>query len=130
LLTFSSESDRTLIGCGVDGETVARFSRYADQDDPLPMVFSRKEVEHIRTLPDKALAFCSSFCCKEAVFKAMGAPFNFTECELFYLPGQPLQRPVLSFPPANGILITDCTAGFLSTRAGEQVAVVHLYGRR
>jgi phosphopantetheinyl transferase (holo-ACP synthase) len=94
------------------------------------MVFSRKEVEYIRTLPDQALGFCSSFCCKEAVFKALGSPFSFTECELFYLPGQPLHRPVLSFAQPDGILVTDCTAGFFSTRTGEQVAVVHLFGRR
>ena len=128
MLTFSSESDRTLIGCGVDGETIARFSCYVDQNDPLPMVFSRKEVEHIRTLPDKALGFCSSFCCKEAVFKALDFPFNFTECELFFVPGQQFQRPVLSFSQQNNV--SDCTAGFFSPRTGEQVVVVHVFGRR
>ena len=94
------------------------------------MVFSRKEVEHIRTLPDKALGFCSSFCCKEAVFKALGVPFNFTECELFFIPGQQLQRPVLSFSQQNTLLVSDCTAGFFSPQTGEQVVVVHLFGRR
>jgi phosphopantetheinyl transferase (holo-ACP synthase) len=128
LLTFSSDSNQTLIGCGVDGETVARFSRYVDQNDPLPMVFSPKEVEHIRTLPDKALGFCSSFCCKEAVFKALGVPFNFTECELFFIPGQDLQRPVLSFPRQSTLPITDCTARFFSPVTGEQAVVVHLFG--
>jgi phosphopantetheinyl transferase (holo-ACP synthase) len=101
-----------------------------DQNDPLPMVFSRKEVVHIRTLPDKALGFCSSFCCKEAVFKALGVPFNFTECELFFIPGQQLQRPVLSFSQQNALLVSDCTAGFFSPQTGEQVVVVHLFGRR
>lgn len=114
----------------MDAETIARFSRYADQNDPLPMVFSRKEVQHIRNLPDKALGLCSSFCCKEAVYKALGSPFNFTECELFFIPGLHIQRPVLSFPQQPGVLITDCTAKFLSIRAGEQVVVVHLFGRR
>jgi phosphopantetheinyl transferase (holo-ACP synthase) len=114
----------------VDAETISRFSRYADQNDPLPMVFSQKEVQHIRNLPDKALGLCSSFCCKEAVFKALSAPFNFTECELFYIPGRQLQRPVLSFSQMGDVLITDCTANFFSIKAEEQVVVVHLFGRR
>jgi phosphopantetheinyl transferase (holo-ACP synthase) len=114
----------------VDAETIARFTRYTEQDNPLPMVFSRKEVEHIQTLPDKALGFCSSFCCKEAVFKALGTPFNFTECELLYIPGRQLQRPALSFSRQDNVLLGDCTAGFFSIRAGEQVVVVHLFGRR
>jgi phosphopantetheinyl transferase (holo-ACP synthase) len=114
----------------VDAETIARFSRYADQDDPLPMVFSRQEVKHIHTLPDPALGFCSSFSCKEAVFKALDAPFNFTECELFYIPGEHLQRPVLSFAAAGGILVSDCTVYFFSVRPAELVVVVHLFGRR
>lgn len=114
----------------MDAETIARFSRYTDQNGPLPMVFSRKEVQYIRNLPDKALALCSSFCCKEAVFKALGSPFNFTECELFYIPGLSLQRPVLSLSQQRDVLITDCTAKFLSIRAGEQVVMVHLFGRR
>jgi phosphopantetheinyl transferase (holo-ACP synthase) len=130
LLTFSFESNHTLIGCGVDSETIARFSSYGDLSDPLPMVFSRKEVAYFQTLPDKSLGFCSAFCCKEAVFKALGSPFNFTECELFFTPGRQLQRPVLTFIPQSPTVVTDCTAFFFSLRAGEQTAAVYLFGRR
>jgi hypothetical protein len=101
-----------------------------DESDPLPMVFSQKEARHIQSLPDRALGLCSAFCCKEAVFKALGSPFNFTECELFYIPGRALQYPVLSFPPPLDVLITGCTAEFFSLKDGEQVVVVHLFGRR
>jgi len=49
----------------------------------MPLVFTRAEVDHARTLPFPARALCACFCAKEAVFKAIAGPYNFTDCELF-----------------------------------------------
>ncbi len=75
-----------LLGCGVDAERIARFRKLAVQADPMPIVFSKAEVSHNRTLPDPAVGFCASFCCKEALYKAVDTPFNFSDCEFSYHP--------------------------------------------
>lgn len=128
MLTFSFESNLKLIGCGVDGETRSRFSSHVGKLDPLPMVFSKKEIEHINKLPDPALGFCAAFCCKEAVFKAIAKPMNFLECELLYLPGEVLQRPLLSIDEESEI--SDCTVRFIFNQPEDLIAVVHLFGKR
>lgn len=96
----------------------------------MPMVFSSAEREHIRALPDQAEAFCASFCCKEATLKALGRPFQFTSCELYYQPGHALQRPVISASDRTLAHILDSTVRFFQPFSGEMVAVVHLFGRR
>jgi len=48
----------------------------------MPLAFTRAEVDHARTQPSPARALCASFCAKEALFKALRAPYNFTDCEL------------------------------------------------
>ena len=130
MLTFNSESNYHLIGCGIDGETIARFAKLEKEDRPFPMVFSSDEIEHIKSLANQALGFCASFCCKEAAYKALGQPLNFTECELFFNPHKTLQRPKLSLPGTDNPTINDCTVRFLRPQPEEMVAVVHLYGRR
>ena len=74
----------SLLGCGVDAERVARFRKFADETCPMPMVFSEAEVAHNRTLANPEVGFCASFCCKEALCKALEHPFNFPECEFLY----------------------------------------------
>ena len=124
------EATEHLIGCGIDGETIERFSNLSCQDNPYPMVFSTSEINHIKTLAEQADGFCASFCCKEAVFKALGHPFNFTECELFYIPHKDLQHPQLSFSDQTFPIISGCTVRFMRPAQEELVAVAHLYGRR
>lgn len=95
------------------------------------MVFSTAEINHIRTLHDQAIGFCASFCCKEATYKALGRPMNFTECELLYNPEKHLQRPTVSLQDDNNNpSIGDCTVEFFHSRPEELVAIVHLFGRR
>ena len=48
----------------------------------MPFVFTKRELDHCSTLADPAAGLCRSFCCKEAVFKALGIPYRFTDCEL------------------------------------------------
>ncbi len=117
-----------MVGCGVDGETISRFSSHVAQPAPLPMVFSPQEVEHIKKLADPEIGFCAAFCCKEAVFKALGKPIDFVECELFYNPEQSIHRPILSFQRDTISEISDCTVRFFHDRSDELVAVVHLFG--
>lgn len=128
MLTFNSESDFPLIGCGIDGETIARFSHLVDQDEPLPMVFTPGERDHARSSTSPAEAFCAAFCCKEALLKALGRPYDFTSCELLYNPDEGVQQPVLS--PSDQILVhvTDCQVYFPRCGEGDLVAVVHLFG--
>jgi phosphopantetheinyl transferase (holo-ACP synthase) len=81
--TSRCEPGAPLLGCGTDCEASARFARLLAGDaHPLPFVFTRAEIDRARALPDppRALAFC--FCAKEAVFKALSAPLDFTDCEL------------------------------------------------
>lgn len=127
---FKSDSNTPLIGCGIDVETIDRFSSYTGQDNPLPMVFTTNEINHIHTLSDHAAGFCASFSCKEAVYKALGQPINFIECELFYTPLKTLHHPTLTLRGDNALTICDCTVRFLQPQPDEMVAIVHIYGRR
>jgi len=128
LLTSNFESPLPLIGCGIDAESVDRFRRYDLRDNPLPMVFSSDEISHIRSLSDRALGLCASFCCKEALFKALGKPYTFNQCHLFYEPHTDLHHPTLSLTTDQLPEIGDCTIRFLHPRPGELVAVAHLFG--
>lgn len=84
LSTWSFETSSRLVGIGVDSEKVHRFDNLQENDEhPLPFVFSKKEVVHNRTLTRPATGFCMCFCCKEAVLKAVGGPYNFPDCEIF-----------------------------------------------
>lgn len=37
-----------------------------------------------RSLAKPSVGMCASFCCKEAFYKALGEPYHFPDCELFY----------------------------------------------
>jgi holo-[acyl-carrier protein] synthase len=81
--TRSCEPGAPLLGCGVDCEEIARFApMLAAEAHPMPLVFTRAEVDRARALPAPARALCACFCAKEAVFKAIGGPYDFTDCEL------------------------------------------------
>ena len=78
------DADAPLTGCGVDVEATTRFLWVAESETPvLPFVFSQREWLHARHQADPTRALCISFSCKEALRKALGRPFNFTECEVF-----------------------------------------------
>jgi phosphopantetheinyl transferase (holo-ACP synthase) len=81
------------VRCGVDVEETRRFRRFlpsaapagADGDDSL--LFHPAEIRAALAGPDPARWLCACFCAKEALFKALGEPFNFNELE--FLPADP-----------------------------------------
>ena len=79
------DSTPALAGCGIDCEKISRIeSITGDDDHPLPFVFSKAEIEHCRKSAEPAQGLCAAFCCKEALYKALRRPYNFTECEAFF----------------------------------------------
>jgi hypothetical protein len=92
--TWSFESSTPPRFCGVDAERVVRFASLDIRRlHPFPFVFSAREVYFHRRARDPSRGLCASFCCKEAVFKALAAPLNFTDCELLYA-GEPGPVPI------------------------------------
>ncbi len=47
------------------------------------MVFTEREVRHADASADPPRALCAAFCVKEALFKAVGGPFDPLGCEVF-----------------------------------------------
>jgi phosphopantetheinyl transferase (holo-ACP synthase) len=129
-----------LLGCGVDAERIERFRELADQADPMPMVFSEAEVSHNQTLPDPAVGFCASFCCKEAFYKAVDTPFNFPDCEFSYHPADNDHVLTLSPDLQKEIGIVDARVRILPSvisgtdpckdEKAELVALVNVFGSK
>ena len=81
-LTWTFSSCCRLVSCGVDAERVGRFGRWAIAGAGfMPFVFTKKERSHCRGLDHPAAGLCAAFCVKEALYKALGRPYNFTDCE-------------------------------------------------
>jgi phosphopantetheinyl transferase (holo-ACP synthase) len=79
------ESFLALAGCGIDCEKTSRIESIIGTDDhPFPFVFTRPEIDHCRRLANPARGLNAAFCCKEALYKALCRPYNFTECEVFF----------------------------------------------
>ncbi len=78
--TWISSSLAHLSACGLDAERIERFEALLTQPDPMPFVFSPKELSHCARQSDPAAAMCICFCAKEAVYKALGGPYDFTHC--------------------------------------------------
>ena len=70
-----------LAGCGVDAERADRFAAMVGESGhPFPFVFSWREIAFARANKQPAACLAASFCCKEAVLKALGEPYDFTQC--------------------------------------------------
>ena len=83
--TWTCEAPGPLIGCGIDAERISRFLRYtAGEAHPMPFVFSSREIRYSRSSASPQRSLCASFCCKEALFKAIREPYDFPACELFW----------------------------------------------
>ena len=96
-LTWNYNTPSNLIGCGIDGERVDRFNLYIANDErPMPFVFSGEEIKYFNQLSNPAKGFCSAFCCKEAFYKAVSGYYNFPECELLSCGDNPWQALKLS----------------------------------
>lgn len=67
-----------IVGCGIDTEEIFRFSKYfTDFSDSsfINTILTKKEVKNYELhVPSRCLPL--SFCCKEAVFKALGESWS------------------------------------------------------
>ena len=128
--TWTFDSPLPLVGCGVDAEQIHRFDKFLEGKKPWPFVYSPGEIAHHRSLPHPSRGFCASFCCKEAVLKALQHSFHFPDCELFFDPEKTVQP--LRFPAAF-LRQNDLAGGEAridSPVAEEMRAVVYLFGTR
>jgi phosphopantetheinyl transferase (holo-ACP synthase) len=119
-----------LAGVGVDAERVERFAKLAAGGSRWRHVFSLGEAEHLSSLPHPALAYCAAFCCKEAVLKALGERYPFTECECRFAPGS--LEPAIALSPAllgrYGLAAAHARFhGGFPTERGECVLEVHVF---
>ncbi|MHB8837045.1 MAG: 4'-phosphopantetheinyl transferase superfamily protein [Candidatus Methylomirabilia bacterium] len=116
-------------GIGLDAEQVARFEKLAAGDKPWRHVYSAREAEHLAAQPLAAQAFCAAFCCKEAMYKALGEFYSFPEFECLYRPGAPELEFVLAPGLQERLGIGEVRVGidtqFLGER-GEYVVEVYL----
>jgi len=83
-------------GIGIDAEQVSRFEKFAAGERPWRLVYSPREAQHLAAQPQVARAFCAAFCCKEALYKALGEFYSFPEFECLYRAGAPEQEFVLA----------------------------------
>ena len=129
MLTFKSNDK--LLGCGIDVEFIDRFARWKlDGIEPSPMIFSSREIEHYSSLTDQSVGLCTSFCCKEAIYKALQRPYNFTDCELFWKPGAKKFTINLSDKLQNEYQITEPLAWVNLNKSGECHVQVFLLGNK
>ena len=113
----------------MDLERIARFARLAPPEaDRWPLVFSEREIEHARSLADPAQALCAAFCCKEALFKALGTMFEYPECELLFDPTVERQRLLLDARLARAQGIAASSAWVRPWGEGECLGVVYVFG--
>jgi hypothetical protein len=72
---------------------------------------------------------CASFCCKEAFFKALGEPYHFPHCELFYQGASGTLPVTLAEPLRKACGINDAVAAVRegSPCAEELLVAVYLF---
>jgi len=129
--TWSCESAFALLGCGIDAEQIARFDpRGGAGPAPLVAVFSAEEMSHCRSLPRPAEGLCAAFCAKEALFKAVGRPYDYAQCELLLDPERGVQALQLapSLRRELGIAATDLRLEWRPE--GHCVATVLVFGEK
>jgi len=115
------------LGVGVDAERIERFRASGNAKNPLPLVISDREFERASVQPDPASALCASFCFKEALFKAVGAPFDPLEAEWLCsgsMPGRAALSPELMQTKGIG----EVAVRVVFPEPGECVTIVHLFG--
>jgi phosphopantetheinyl transferase (holo-ACP synthase) len=120
----------SLCGVGVDAEPVWRFEKLASDERFRHRICSPREAEHLASQERPALAFCASFCCKEALCKALGEAYAFPECECFHRPGASELELVLSPSLRERHGLAGARAGFHERFLGERgecVVEVHLF---
>jgi 4'-phosphopantetheinyl transferase EntD len=122
---WSYRTHNTLVACGIDSEQKNRLLPW--KNEPPPFIFSPKEIAYYANHPEPLTGLCFSFCCKEAVFKALKEPFNFIDCELFWDSVQPVQNVILTIQLKNQFHIKESIA-YTEIRGDEEcVAAVYLF---
>ena len=97
----------------------------------MPFVFTEREIDFARSLPFPEIGLCASFCCKEAMFKALSAPYNFTDCEFFGDVGNSRSRIELSPSMCAAHGIAGARADLIDRAGGanDMIVTIHLFGR-
>jgi phosphopantetheinyl transferase (holo-ACP synthase) len=128
-LTWTFSSCRDLVSCGIDSERISRFHKFkTGSPDFMPFVFSGKERDYCATLENPGQGLCASFCVKEAMFKAIRRPYNFTDCEFFYAPTPEKARFALTGSISRAIRdMVPCVKVF-KPAAGQFTAIIYLFG--
>ncbi len=125
------KSEEELIGCGIDSEHIARFAKWGtDREEASPFVFSEKELDYCFTLDDPAIGLCASFCSKEALFKALEKPYDFTSCELFWHPSLKKHQLILDDELRNRQGISKVKTELKITTSRECIIIVYLIGNK
>ena len=93
------------------------------------MVFTRRELSHARASAAPAEALCAAFCAKEALFKALGIPVEYTDGELLLQGRGEDQRLELApaLRAAHGIARSKALIRWPNEQ--ECLAVVYLFGQ-
>jgi phosphopantetheine--protein transferase-like protein len=80
--TWSCEPGLTLKGIGIDIENIARFERFDPASGPMPFVFTSGELAAAQKAKRPSEHLCIVFAAKEALRKALGAPYDYVGCEV------------------------------------------------
>jgi phosphopantetheinyl transferase (holo-ACP synthase) len=130
--TWTFRTSYPVRACGIDCEKIGRFAKWAGPagDRPPAFVFSEGEIGYVRTLPDPSFGLCASFCCKEAVYKALGESYDFPECELLFDPARETSEVRLSNEVRSKFRIDEAVAMVRRNPLddGELIVVVYLCG--
>jgi len=107
---------------------VDRFRLEKESDNPLPLVFSNEEWSCAALVPDTASALCAAFTFKEAVFKAIGAPFD-PRLVQWMAGDQPGSGEAVLAPEVmREFKIAGVDVRILFPDPGECVTIVHVFG--
>ena len=81
-------------------------------------------------LEDSWIALCAAFCCKEALFKALQRPYDFTACELLWDGKKSTHiSPNLSEDLCKQYHISDSRAYIEIIDSGECIVTIFLFGQ-
>ena len=131
--TWSFDSQLPLKACGIDSETIERF---VDCDPPpkhsMPFIFTEREYRHAFSLPEPQAGLCAAFCCKEALRKALGEPYNYTDCEIEWHAGSEQHKLILdtNLREQHGILDASAIIRANPLDGDQLIAVVYLFEAR
>ncbi len=125
------KDDQKIIGCGIDSDHIARFAKWGtDRKEASPLVFSEKELDYCFTLDNPATGLCASFCSKEALFKALEKPYDYTGCELFWHPSLKEHQLVLDEKLTKKHGIVKLKTDLKITAKGECIIIIYLIGKK